>query len=249
MNGRNLDQLLDAWLDLGPDVAPDRVHSAIALEVRTTRQAARWSQWAAERFPPMNAFAKIAIAAAGVVVLAVVGLNLLSPSGRFGGSGPAVSPSPSSSCSPSPLPSAAVGGQNVQGWPGARTNAAGLYSWAMGDDAGMHHARDATGNSLGVSITFSTSANGYKSGPTPVTVGGCDGTYQKLSLGSDGTTEVWIVEMGAKRVTILLQAPRTATPAQLAEAHAIIESVHYEPAPFGVGVALVFSLPEGWDSG
>lgn len=246
MNDRNLDQLLDAWLDLGPDIAPDRVHSAIALEVRRTRQAARWSQWAAERFPPMNAFAKLAIAAAGVVVVAVVGLNLLSRNSAFVGS-PAVSPSPSSSCSPSPRPSPTVGGPNVQGWPGARTNAAGLYSWAMGDDAGMHRATD---NSVGVSITFSTSANAYESGPpTPVTVAGCSGTYQKLSLGSDGTTEVWIVEMGGKRVTILVQAPRTATPAQLAEAYAIIKSIRYEPAPFGVGFALIFTLPDGWDSG
>jgi hypothetical protein len=245
MNDRNLDQLLHAWLDLGPDVAPDRVHSAIALEVRTTRQAARSSQWAAERFRPMNTFAKIAFAAAGVVVVAVVGLNLLSRNGAFVVT-PAVSPSSSSSSSCSPSTSAAVGGQNVQGWPGARTNGAGLYSWDMGGDAWMHHATD---SSVGVSITFSTSANAYESGPTRVTVAGCSGTYQKLSLGSDGTTEVWIVEMGSKRVTILVQAPRTATPAQLAEAYAIIQSIRYEPAPFGVGLALIFSLPDGWDSG
>jgi hypothetical protein len=245
VNDRNVDQLLDAWLDLGPDVAPDRVRSAVALEVRRTRQAARWTGFA-ERFPPMNSFAKIAIAAAGVVVAAVVAVNLLSPSGRFGGSGTAVSPSPSASCSPSPKSSREVGGQNVNGWPGARSNAAGLYSWDMGADVWMHHATD---NSVGVSITFSKSANAYKSGPTPIRVAGCEGTYQKLLLGSDGMTEVWIVEMGGKRVTILVQSPRTATPAQLAEAYAIIESIRYEPAAFGVGYALIFSLPDGWDSG
>ena len=40
MNDRNFDQLLDAWMDLGPTAAPDRVADAARLEARTTRQTA-----------------------------------------------------------------------------------------------------------------------------------------------------------------------------------------------------------------
>ena len=42
----------------------------------------------------MNTYAKLAIAAAAVVVVAVIGINLLPASGGIGGQ-PAVSPSPS----------------------------------------------------------------------------------------------------------------------------------------------------------
>jgi hypothetical protein len=79
MNERNVDQLLDAWLDLGPDVAPDRVHSAVALEVRTTRQAFGWSRWASERFPSMNNPVRIAVALAAAAVIAFVGFSYLLP--------------------------------------------------------------------------------------------------------------------------------------------------------------------------
>lgn len=79
MNDRNVDQLLQAWLDLGPDVAPDRVHSAVALEVRTTRQAFGWSRWASERFTTMRNPARIAAALAAVAVIALLGLRFLVP--------------------------------------------------------------------------------------------------------------------------------------------------------------------------
>jgi len=50
------------------------------------------------------------------------------------------------------------------------------------------------------------------------------------------------VKLGAGRVTILIEAQRTVTPAQAAEAYAIIKSIRYEPAPFGVGFAWISVL-------
>ena len=55
MNDRNFDQLLNAWMDLGPTTAPDRVADAARLEAATTRQRpAILSRWAPRRFPTMN---------------------------------------------------------------------------------------------------------------------------------------------------------------------------------------------------
>ena len=67
MNDRNLDQLLDAWMDLGPNAAPARVAEAARLEARTTRQSAIPVEWRPLRFPEMNNTAKLALGAAAVV--------------------------------------------------------------------------------------------------------------------------------------------------------------------------------------
>ena len=75
MNERSFDQLLEAWMDLGPTRAPDRVADAARLEVRTTRQRPAFlSQWATRRFPEMNNTLRFALAAAAVVA-ALVGLT------------------------------------------------------------------------------------------------------------------------------------------------------------------------------
>jgi hypothetical protein len=102
MNDRNVDQLLDAWLDLGPDVAPDRVHSAVALEVRTTRQAFGWSRWASERFPSMNNPIRVAVALAAAAVIAFVGLRYLVPD-NTGDPDPTATPSATASPTATPV--------------------------------------------------------------------------------------------------------------------------------------------------
>ena len=45
MNDSSLDQLLDAWVELGPNVAPARVADAARLEIRSTRQTAIPKWW------------------------------------------------------------------------------------------------------------------------------------------------------------------------------------------------------------
>ena len=102
MNDRNVDQLLRAWLDLGPDVAPDRVHSAVALEVRTTRQAFGWSRWASERFPTMNNPIRIAAALAAVAVIVFVGLRYLVPD-NTGDTEPTATSTPTASPTATPV--------------------------------------------------------------------------------------------------------------------------------------------------
>lgn len=78
MKDRNLDQLLDAWMDLGPHVAPTRVAEAVRLEARSTRQRpAPLSRLARRIFPDMNGSIRFALAAAAVGTIALIGFGFL----------------------------------------------------------------------------------------------------------------------------------------------------------------------------
>lgn len=106
MNDRNLDQLLDAWMNLGPHVAPARVAEAVRLEARSTRQMpAALSRWATRRFPSMNTYLRIGVATAVLVIAAALGYNyLIAPNvGAPGVDEPAPTPTPTEA----PLPPAA----------------------------------------------------------------------------------------------------------------------------------------------
>jgi hypothetical protein len=101
MRPRTVDELLDSFLDIGPTIAPQRIAAATRVEIRTARQRpAVWPVWS---FAEMNAFTKLAIAVAALVVIVGIGINLLP--GRGGVGGPLVSPSPTQSPSPTPQPS------------------------------------------------------------------------------------------------------------------------------------------------
>jgi hypothetical protein len=105
MNDRNFEQLLDAWMDLGPHVAPARVADAVRLEARSTRQMpAALSAWATRRFPSMNNYLRIGAAAAVVAIAAALGYGyLIAP--NVGAPGP-VDPAPTPAPTAAPLPSA-----------------------------------------------------------------------------------------------------------------------------------------------
>jgi hypothetical protein len=105
---RDIERLLDQWFSDGPDQAPDRVVDIVADRIE--RQSQR-PAWRLQRRPfPMNTYAKIAVAAAAVLIVAVIGYNLLPGlSTGVGGPGPSASPSavPTASPSTGPSPSAA----------------------------------------------------------------------------------------------------------------------------------------------
>jgi hypothetical protein len=112
MNDRNLDQLLNAWMDLGPTTAPDRVADAARLEAAATRQLpAIVSRWAPRRFPVMNTTAKVILATAAVVLAVVLGYTyLVAP--NVGGPrlfGPEPTPTPVPTPSPDPIPTLELG--------------------------------------------------------------------------------------------------------------------------------------------
>jgi hypothetical protein len=100
---RDTTRIVRSWLRTDEHESADRVLDNVLALLDATPQ--RRSLWPARRIADMNTFAKLAIGAAAVVVIAVAGINLLPTSGGVGG-GPAVTPSPSPQPSPSPTPRA-----------------------------------------------------------------------------------------------------------------------------------------------
>ena len=88
---RDVNRAIRSWLheDRHEDVS--RIAGAVLDQVETTRQRRSW--WPARRIAQMNTFAKFALAAAAVLVVAVVGYNVLPGQGGVGG--PPATPSPS----------------------------------------------------------------------------------------------------------------------------------------------------------
>jgi hypothetical protein len=197
-----------------------------------------------------NTIVRFGIAAAAVVIAAILVIRFL-PAGNVGGEAeatPKPSPPPTPTSTPSQsADSPAVESPIVSGWPGVWENPPGQYSWQQGDRGWMHKI---AGNSVGVIITFSPSANAYESGPTAVTVAGYDATYQELPVGADGVRkQVWIVDIDETRFTITIESPPSTSAANLAEAEAIVDSIRHEPTETGARFMLTFTLPAGWDSG
>jgi hypothetical protein len=101
MDERALDQLLDAWMDLGPTAAPDRVAEAARLETRSTRQTAGLRGWPPRRFPEMNNTIRFALAAAVLAGAVVLGYTYVA-SRNIGDQDPiALTPSPEATATPS----------------------------------------------------------------------------------------------------------------------------------------------------
>ena len=93
---RDTTRIVRSWLEEGATALPDRVLDAVLDQVPATSQ--RRSRWPAWRFD-MNTYTKLAMTAAAVVVVAVVGYNLLP---RTGSVGVPATPSPTQSASPAP---------------------------------------------------------------------------------------------------------------------------------------------------
>jgi hypothetical protein len=98
---RDTTRIVRSWLEVGATALPDRVLDAVLDQLPSTPQRRSW--WPARRFRDMNAYAKLAIAAAALVVVAIIGYNLLPRGAEVSGPGP--SPTPTSTPTPSLLPS------------------------------------------------------------------------------------------------------------------------------------------------
>ena len=165
---------------------------------------------------------------------------------------PTLAPSPTASPTrtrpPSPSPHDALG------WPTTGTNPPGLYAW--GDNR-------CSGTSPGqrTSCTYGFMHNGFGSGDVEITIGvrsakpteiaGHAGTYRRVGDGREGwIREEWLVEISGVTVAITLKAKEGASGAVIAEAHAIVKSIRYEPRTNALGFRLVFTIKtKTWDSG
>jgi hypothetical protein len=87
------DDLLAAWLDENNVPLPAATRRAIEVGIGTVRQQRRPIWLPSRSFTDMHSFAKLAIAAAAVVVIAVAGIQFLPRSGMSGGQpSPTVTP-------------------------------------------------------------------------------------------------------------------------------------------------------------
>jgi hypothetical protein len=104
---RDVDRLLNTFLDEGPMELPDASYDQVRARIDQTRQRAFIGPW---RFSLMNNnIVRVGLAAAAVVVIAVIAVNLLPGSPTPGGN-PSVSPSVEpSEAAPSAEPSTAAG--------------------------------------------------------------------------------------------------------------------------------------------
>jgi hypothetical protein len=91
------DDLLAVWLDENNLPLPAATRRAIGVGIGTVRQRRRPIWLPSRRFSAMNSFAKLAIAAAAVVVIAVAGIQSLPRSGTSGGQ---PSPTPTATATP-----------------------------------------------------------------------------------------------------------------------------------------------------
>jgi hypothetical protein len=100
---RDTTRIVRSWLEEGPSALPDRVLDAVLDQLPATSQRRPW--WPARRFSEMNNALKLVIAAAAVVVVALVGINLLPRTGGIvAGPGPSPTPIPSQSGPPMQTP-------------------------------------------------------------------------------------------------------------------------------------------------
>lgn len=95
---RDVKRIVRSWLEEGVTALPDRVLDDVLDQIPTIRQ--RRAPWPARRLPSMNTTAKLALAAAAVLVVAFLGLRFMLPP-NIGG--PQESPAPTAT--PRALPS------------------------------------------------------------------------------------------------------------------------------------------------
>jgi hypothetical protein len=140
-------------------------------------------------------------------------------------------------------------GEVVHGWPSTGENAAGVYSMDGSTCSSsyctvgwMHNGYGSGDVEIRVNLDARRPA---AAGATPVTIGGHEGTYRRV-----GGQEEWFIDMDGATIRVLLEAKSGASDSDLAEAHAIVESIRSEPHPGRLGFRVLFRLSSGdWDSG
>ena len=141
-------------------------------------------------------------------------------------------------------------GEVVHGWPDTTENQAGVYSWNGSPcggscNQGFMHNGYGSGN-VRISIELLPEGPIPDDGANAVTVAGRDAVHR----GTDARNEAWYVDIEGTTIAIRLTAQPDTSEADLAEAHAIIDSMRTEAVDNDLGFRLVFTLTtNGWDSG
>ncbi len=207
---RTFDRLARAWLELGPDEAPDRVIAAVLKASEVTPQARRPLRWPTWRSFPMPRLPIVATVVAILVVVVGGGLFLSRSNGPAGISGP--SPSPTAAATPAPTgtpgaSAAAVPDALVSMWVGAPRSVAGLapndrYRFQLTADQLTFPNDSLSGTPQLVADALAPAAGRLEF----VTGGSTDG----CAHGDTGTYD-WSLSPGGTILTITAQAEACAT--------------------------------------
>ena len=118
---KEMERIVRSWLEPGLTTITDDVLDPVLDQLPATPQRRPW--WPARRIAHMSAFAKFAMAAAAVVVVAVVGYDLLAAAGNGQiGAGPSPSADPSSSPPPLVPTGSTIDAGRYPGRPPSRTS-------------------------------------------------------------------------------------------------------------------------------
>ena len=146
-------------------------------------------------------------------------------------------PVPSASMQlPALLPSPAPDGEVVHGWPDTSENEAGVYSWD-GPRCSSYCLEGFMHNGYGsgdVTIRIALLPEGAipDDGDNAVTVAGHDAIHR----GTDARLQAWYVDIEGTTIAIRLAARPGTSEADLAEAHAIIDSMRTEAVDNDLGL-------------
>lgn len=159
---------------------------------------------------------------------------------------------------PSAMPSGRA--PAINGWIGARGGPAGLYSFTAGSGRAWMHNVSVEGSEP-VEITFRSAHledNEYGK-PTyrfPMEERDADGDVAWSGPYSeapervrDERVQTWIMDVDGTRVVVTITSYPDTSAELVAEAEAIVRSIYVEPGGTGPGRRVVFTLPDGWDSG
>lgn len=139
--------------------------------------------------------------------------------------------------------------------PGTTYSAAGQYWWTGSRDTGawMHNAQ----TQLYFTVRDDCFAEAPGSSPSAVTVAGVDGRYLEPYLGGapwldsrhgEATAGAYSLSIGDRTLCVYIWWDAATTPSKRQALRDIVESI--QARPYGeAGVQVVFTLPEGWDTG
>lgn len=159
--------------------------------------------------------------------------------------------SPSVAQDSSAAPSASA--QVIHDWPGTRVEPAGLYSWTEGSRSFMHKVPDDYPTSGNVEIRFHALPDGRFEMPVMSLTEPSDtveGPFSTIPERVAAThVQAWVLDFDGRTVVVTIKAAANTSADLIAEAEAIVRSIHAETVGTGPGRRLVFTLPDGWDSG
>jgi hypothetical protein len=173
-------------------------------------------------------------------------------------------PSPTSTAVESPSASELP----VLDMPGSRSSPAGEYGWTGGSGSwsGMHKVVMGDDGYRMIQIVFATKENCFADGvgsePVAVTVAGRDGSYVEPFDGPNvlfmpereagQTTGAYALPIDDGTLCVYLTWDASTTPDELDAARQVVESIRGQSirgATYGTVTRIVFTLPEGWDTG